>query len=144
IKYGMSEKMGPMVYGENEGEVFLGRSVTRTQNMSEKTMQDIDAEIRRILDEQYALAKQILTDNASKVESMTQALVNWETIDADQVKEIMAGKEPSPPKDYSHNIRKEEPTAENGENAAAENKNDNTETAPPPPPANNGATQLPD
>ncbi|MBP3222275.1 MAG: ATP-dependent zinc metalloprotease FtsH [Neisseriaceae bacterium] len=144
IKYGMSEKMGPMVYGENEGEVFLGRSVTRTQNMSEKTMQDIDAEIRRILDEQYALAKQILTDNAAKVETMTQALVNWETIDADQVKEIMAGKEPSPPKDYSHNIRKEEPATENGENAAAENKNDNIETAPPPPPANNGATQLPD
>lgn len=139
IKYGMSEKMGPMVYGENEGEVFLGRSVTRTQNMSEKTMQDIDAEIRRILDEQYALAKQILTDNAAKVETMTQALVNWETIDADQVKEIMAGKEPSPPKDYSHNIRKEEPAAENGDSATAENGEEspeNTETAPPPPPAN--------
>lgn len=136
IKYGMSEKMGPMVYGENEGEVFLGRSVTRTQNMSEKTMQDIDAEIRRILDEQYALAKQILTDNAAKVETMTQALVNWETIDADQVKEIMQGLPPSPPKDYSHNIRKEEPAVENGENAAAENKGENTETAPPPPPAN--------
>ena len=133
IKYGMSEKMGPMVYGENEGEVFLGRSVTRTQNMSEKTMQDIDAEIRRILDEQYALAKQILTDNASKVESMTQALVNWETIDADQVKEIMQGLPPSPPKDYSHNIRREEP--ENAEKAAENASAENTETAPPPPPA---------
>ena len=119
--------------------MFLGRSVTRTQNMSEKTMQDIDAEIRRILDEQYALAKQILTDNASKVESMTQALVNWETIDADQVKEIMQGLPPSPPKDYSHNIRKEEPAAENGDSATAENGEklpETPETAPPPPPTN--------
>ena len=55
-RYGMSEKMGVMVYAENEGEVFLGRSVTRSQNISEKTQQDVDAEIRRILDEQYAIA----------------------------------------------------------------------------------------
>ncbi|MBR5675310.1 MAG: cell division protein FtsH, partial [Neisseriaceae bacterium] len=77
-----------------------------------------------------------LMDNASKVESMTQALVNWETIDADQVKEIMQGLPPSAPKDYSHNIRKEEPAAENGsaENGSAENAT--AETTPPPPPAN--------
>ncbi|MDO5686274.1 MAG: ATP-dependent zinc metalloprotease FtsH [Neisseria sp.] len=104
-RYGMSEKMGPMVYGENEGEVFLGRSVTHSQNISEETMKKVDKEIRRIIDEQYAIAKQILEENRHKVETMTRCLMDWETIDADQVKEIMAGQEPSPPKDYSHNVR---------------------------------------
>ena len=100
IKYGMSKKMGPMVYSENEGEVFLGRSVTRTQNMSEETMRQVDQEIRRIVDEQYAIAQRILENNRDKMETMCQALMDWETIDADQVKEIMAGKQPSPPKDF--------------------------------------------
>nr|WP_255758821.1 ATP-dependent zinc metalloprotease FtsH [Neisseria lisongii] len=106
-RYGMSDKMGVMVYAENEGEVFLGRSVTRSQNISEKTQQDIDAEIRRILDEQYAVAYKILDENRDKMEVMCKALMDWETIDRDQVLEIMAGKQPSPPKDYSHNVRKE-------------------------------------
>ena len=104
-RYGMSDKMGVMVYAENEGEVFLGRSVTRSQNISEKTQQDIDAEIRRILDEQYQVAYKILDENRDKMEIMCKALMDWETIDRDQVLEIMAGKQPSPPKDYSHNVR---------------------------------------
>lgn len=107
-RYGMSEKMGPMVYGENESEVFLGRSVTHSQNISEYTQQQVDAEIRRILDEQYAVAYKILDENRAKMETMTQALMDWETIDRDQVLEIMAGKQPSPPKDYSHNVRKDD------------------------------------
>ncbi|XXQ68868.1 ATP-dependent zinc metalloprotease FtsH [Neisseriaceae bacterium B1] len=106
-RFGMSEKMGVMVYAENEGEVFLGRSVTRSQNVSEKTMQEVDAEVRRILDEQYAVAYKILDENRDKMETMCKALMDWETIDRDQVLEIMAGKQPSPPKDYSHNVRKE-------------------------------------
>ena len=106
-RYGMSDKMGVMVYAENEGEVFLGRSVTRSQNISEKTQQDIDAEIRRILDEQYQIAYKILDENRDKMETMCKALMEWETIDRDQVLEIMAGKQPSPPKDYSHNLRRE-------------------------------------
>ena len=113
-RYGMSDKMGVMVYAENEGEVFLGRSVTRSQNISEKTQQDIDAEIRRILDEQYQVAYKILDENRDKMETMCKALMDWETIDRDQVLEIMAGKQPSPPKDYSHNVRDdkvEEPEA---------------------------------
>ncbi|HET9463415.1 MAG TPA: ATP-dependent zinc metalloprotease FtsH [Thiobacillus sp.] len=97
-RYGMSEVMGPMVYGENEGEVFLGRSVTTHKNMSEATMQKVDAEIRRILDEQYALAKKILTENRDKVEAMTAALLEYETIDADQIGDIMAGRPARPPK----------------------------------------------
>lgn len=107
-RYGMSEKMGAMVYAENEGEVFLGRSITRSQHISEKTQQEVDAEVRRILDEQYAVAYKILDENRDKMETMCQALMEWETIDRDQVLEIMAGKQPSPPKDYSHNIRKED------------------------------------
>ena len=84
-RYGMSDKMGVMVYAENEGEVFLGRSVTRSQNISEKTQQDIDAEIRRILDEQYQVAYKILDENRDKMETMCKALMDWETIDRDQV-----------------------------------------------------------
>ena len=104
-RYGMSEKMGVMVYAENESEVFLGRSITRSQNISEKTQQEVDAEVRRILDEQYAIAYKILDENRDKMETMTRALMEWETIDRDQVIEIMEGKQPSPPNDYSHNLR---------------------------------------
>ena len=107
-RYGMSDKMGPMVYGENEGEVFLGRSVTHSQNISEATMQQVDAEIRRIIDEQYKVAYDILNSNRDKMETMTNALMEWETIDRDQVLEIMDGKAPSPPKDYSHNLRQDD------------------------------------
>ncbi len=97
-RYGMSEALGPMVYGENEGEVFLGRSVTTHKNISEATMQKVDAEIRRILDEQYALATKLLKENSDKVEAMTNALLEWETIDSDQIADIMAGNPPRAPK----------------------------------------------
>jgi cell division protease FtsH len=91
-RYGMSDVLGPMVYAENEGEVFLGRSVTQTRNVSDETMQKVDKEIRRIIDEQYAVATKILQDNADKVEAMTAALMEYETIDADQIADIMAGR----------------------------------------------------
>ncbi|MFZ4539098.1 ATP-dependent zinc metalloprotease FtsH [Propionivibrio sp.] len=97
-RYGMSDALGPMVYGENEGEVFLGRSVTTHKNMSETTMQKVDAEIRRIIDEQYGLARKVLEGNRDKVEAMTAALLELETIDSDQINDIMAGKPPRPPK----------------------------------------------
>jgi len=97
-RYGMSDALGPMVYGENDGEVFLGRSVTTHKNMSETTMQQVDAEIRRIIDEQYALARKLLEENRDKVEAMTAALLELETIDADQINDIMAGLPPRPPK----------------------------------------------
>lgn len=99
-RYGMSAELGPMVYAENESEVFLGRSVTKTTNISEATMQKVDAEIRRILDEQYAVAQKILEANRDKVEAMTEALMQWETIDRDQVLDIMAGRPPRPPQDH--------------------------------------------
>ena len=91
-RYGMSDLLGPMVYADNEGEVFLGRSVTQTRTMSDTTMQTVDKEIRRIIDEQYAVSTKILQDNADKVEAMTAALMEFETIDADQISDIMAGR----------------------------------------------------
>ena len=97
-RYGMTDDLGPMVYAENEGEVFLGRSVTKTTHMSEATMQKVDTEIRRIIDEQYGVARKILEDNRDKVEVMTAALLEWETIDADQINDIMEGRPPRPPK----------------------------------------------
>ena len=99
-RYGMSDKMGPMVYAENEGEVFLGRSVTRTTHVSEATMQQVDAEIRRILDERYEVAKKLIVENSDKMHAMAEALLKWETIDSDQIDDIMAGREVRPPKSY--------------------------------------------
>ncbi|MDR1934678.1 MAG: cell division protein FtsH, partial [Candidatus Accumulibacter sp.] len=86
-------------YGENEGEVFLGRSVTTHKNVSEATMQKVDAEIRRIIDGQYSLARGLLEENRDKVEAMTKALLEWETLDSEQIDDIMAGKSPRPPKE---------------------------------------------
>jgi cell division protease FtsH len=97
-QWGMSDSLGPMVYGEEEGEIFLGRSVTTHKNMSEASLQKVDSEIRRILDEQYALARRLLDENRDKVEAMTAALLEWETIDAEQINDIMDGKPPRPPK----------------------------------------------
>jgi cell division protease FtsH len=97
-QWGMSDNLGPMVYGENEGEVFLGRSITTHKNVSEATMQQVDAEIRRIVDQQYAHARRVIEENRDKVERMARALLEWETIDSDQVEDIMAGREPRPPK----------------------------------------------
>ena len=97
-QWGMSDALGTMVYGENEGEVFLGRSVTTHKNISEATMQQVDAEIRRIIDQQYALARSLIEGNRDKIEAMAKALLEWETLDADQINDIMAGNSPRPPK----------------------------------------------
>ncbi|MDH5534148.1 MAG: ATP-dependent zinc metalloprotease FtsH [Betaproteobacteria bacterium] len=97
-QWGMSDSMGPMVYGENEGEVFLGRSITTHKNVSEATMQQVDAEIRKIIDQQYSLARKLIEENRDKVEAMAKALLEWETIDADQINDIMEGRAPRPPK----------------------------------------------
>jgi cell division protease FtsH len=101
MRYGMSDLMGPMVYGDNEGEIFLGRSITRTVNMSEETMKKVDAEVRKIIDAQYAVARKLLEENRDKVEAMAKALLELETIDAEQIDDIMAGKPPRPPKPSS-------------------------------------------
>ncbi len=97
-RWGMSDELGPMVYGENEGEVFLGRSVTVHKNVSETTMQKVDAEIRRIVDQQYQLARRLIEQHREKVETMAKALLEWETLDSDQINDIMEGRAPRPPK----------------------------------------------
>ncbi|NDD11632.1 MAG: ATP-dependent zinc metalloprotease FtsH, partial [Betaproteobacteria bacterium] len=105
MRYGMTEALGPMVYAENEGEVFLGRSVTKTTNMSEQTMQKVDAEVRRIIDQQYALARGLIEQNSDKIHAMAKALLDWETIDVEQIDDILAGREPRPPKDWAPSTR---------------------------------------
>jgi len=100
-RYGMTDALGPMVYAENEGEVFLGRSVTKTTNMSEQTMQKVDGEVRRIIDQQYALARRLIEENSDKMHTMAKALLEWETIDTEQIDDIMAGRAPRPPKDWT-------------------------------------------
>jgi cell division protease FtsH len=101
MRYGMSDALGIMVYAENEGEVFLGRSVTKTTNISEETMRRVDTEVRRIIDEQYGIARKLIEDNADKMHAMAKALLEWETIDGEQIEDIMQGRPPRAPKDWS-------------------------------------------
>jgi cell division protease FtsH len=113
-QWGMSDELGPMVYGENEGEIFLGRSITTHKNVSEATMQKVDAEIRRIIDQQYRLARKLLEDNRDKVEAMAKALLELETIDADQIGDIMSGKPPRPPKPSGGSQAPAKPASDGG------------------------------
>jgi len=99
MRYGMTDSLGPMVYAENEGEVFLGRSVTQTKNISEETMRKVDAEVRRIIDEQYAIARKLIEEHSDKMHAMAKALLEWETIDGEQIEDIMQGRPPRPPRD---------------------------------------------
>ena len=118
-RWGMSDALGPMVYGENEGEVFLGRSVTVHKNVSETTMQKVDAEIRRIVDQQYALARKIIEDNRDKVEMMAKSLLEWETLDADQINDVMEGRAPRPPKPVQTPSQPKDPGSQPAATAAA-------------------------
>jgi cell division protease FtsH len=99
-KWGLSERMGPLSYSEEDGEVFLGRSVTRHKSVSGTTARFIDEEIRKIVDTNYARAKKILSDNLDKLQAMAETLIKYETIDAGQIDAIMEGREPGPPADW--------------------------------------------
>ncbi len=99
-KWGLSERLGPLLYGEEEEEVFLGRSVTQHKNVSDDTAHIIDEEIRGLIDRNYQRSDQILKDNLDKLHLMAAALIKYETIDADQIDDIMAGKKPRPPADW--------------------------------------------
>ena len=96
-KWGLSDEMGPIAYGEEEDEVFLGRSVTQHKNVSNETARRIDEVVRSILDKAYARTKALLTDNLDKLHSMSHLLLQYETIDAPQIDAIMEGREPPPP-----------------------------------------------
>ncbi|MCM0045572.1 MAG: ATP-dependent zinc metalloprotease FtsH [Burkholderiaceae bacterium] len=95
-RFGMSETLGTMVYEDTDQDSYFGRMSAKT--VSEATQQKVDGEIRKILDDQYALSRRLLEEHRDKVELMAKALLEWETIDADQVNDIMAGREPRPPK----------------------------------------------
>lgn len=99
-KWGLSERLGPLTYSEEEGEVFLGRSVTQHKAVSDETVHVIDEEIRAIVDRNYERARRILIEHMDKLHAMAAALIKFETIDAEQIDDIMAGREPRPPKDW--------------------------------------------
>ena len=100
-KWGLSEKLGPLMYAEEEGEVFLGRSAgSQHASLSAETAKLIDSEVRSIIDQCYGTATQILTDNRDKLDAMADALMKYETIDADQIDDIMAGRTPREPRDW--------------------------------------------
>ncbi len=99
-KWGLSDRLGPLTYSEDDGEVFLGRSVTQHKVVSDDTANAIDEEVRKIIDLNYARAEEVLKDNIDKLHVMAEALVKYETIDSDQIKDIMAGKKPRPPADW--------------------------------------------
>jgi len=100
-KWGLSEKLGPLMYAEEEGEVFLGRGGGgQSASFSGETAKLIDSEVRSIIDQCYGTAKQILTDNRDKLDAMADALMKYETIDADQIDDIMSGRTPREPRDW--------------------------------------------
>ena len=113
-KWGLSDELGPITYGEDEDEVFLGRSVTQHKSISNETASKIDEVVRGILDRAYARSKELLTANLDKLHAMAEALLQYETIDAHQIDDIMAGRVPGPPADWT--------------------KNASTGATPPPPP----------
>jgi len=113
-KWGLSDELGPITYGEDEDEVFLGRSVTQHKSISNETASKIDEVVRGILDRAYARSKELLTANLDKLHAMAEALLQYETIDAHQIDDIMAGRIPGPPADWT--------------------KNASTGATPPPPP----------
>jgi len=124
-KWGLSERLGPLTYSEEEGEVFLGHSVTQHKNVSDETAHTIDAEIRSIVDRNYLRAEALLKENLDKLHAMSDALMKYETIDADQIDDIMSGKPPQPPQDWdddqSHGNGKTTTTGQDSKDASKGN-----------------------
>ncbi|MFV2031675.1 MAG: ATP-dependent metalloprotease, partial [Gammaproteobacteria bacterium] len=99
-QWGLSDRMGPLSYNEDEGEIFLGKTMGRQKTVSDATARAIDSEIRTIIDRNYQRAVELLKDNEDKLHLMADALIKYETIDASQIDSIMEGKVPGPPKDW--------------------------------------------
>jgi cell division protease FtsH len=108
-KWGLSDKLGPLTYSEETGEVFLGRSVTQHKQVSDETAHAIDEEVKRVIEANYVRAKAILEANLDKLHSMAEALIKYETIDEEQLKDIMAGRTPRPPKDWDDTLANKPP-----------------------------------
>ena len=129
-KWGLSDKMGPLSYSEDEGEVFLGRSVTQHKNMSDETAHAIDEEIRNVIDGNYSRSMNLLKENMDKLKIMADALLKYETIDAVQIDAIMGGKEPGPPSDWTDDtggddgaVATPEPPVEPSDTKSSDKKN---------------------
>ena len=108
-KWGLSDRLGPLTYSEDEGEVFLGRSVTQHKQVSDETAHIIDEEVRKIIDSNYQRAERILKENVDQLHAMAKALMKYETIDITQLKDIMDGREPQPPKDWDDTVEPKQP-----------------------------------
>jgi len=104
-RWGLSERLGPMTYSDDEGEVFLGHSVTQHKSVSDETAHLIDEEIRKIVDRNYMRARKILEDNFEKLHLMASALIKYETLDSDQIDDIMMGREPRAPQNWDDDDR---------------------------------------
>ena len=96
-RWGMSDRLGPRVYGDNDSEVFLGRDMVTHRNLSNATAEEVDKEVSRIIEEQYDRARSIIEEHRQIIETMTKNLLEWETLESDQIAQIMAGDEPRPP-----------------------------------------------
>jgi len=119
-KWGLSERLGPLTYSEEDGEVFLGRSVTQHKQVSDVTAHTIDEEVRNIIDRNYERAQSILAENEDKLHAMANALMKFETINREQVKDIMEGREPRPPEDWDDSddvVTKDDKKPDEGESA---------------------------
>jgi cell division protease FtsH len=119
-KWGLSEKLGPLTYAEEEGEVFLGRSVTQHKNVSDETAHIIDEEIRHFIDRNYERAERLLTDNLDKLHMMAKALIKYETIDSDQIDDIMNGKDPKPPAGWEEHDKGPDDSSKKPESSASD------------------------
>ena len=108
-KWGLSDRLGPLTYSEDDGEVFLGRSVTQHKQVSDDTAHTIDEEVRKIIDSNYQRAESILKEQVDKLHMMSKALMKYETIDITQVKDIMDGREPQPPADWDDVVEPKRP-----------------------------------
>lgn len=122
-KWGLSAKLGPLAYSEDEGEVFLGRSVTQHKNMADDTARVIDEEIRDVIDRNYERAETILKEKMDILHLMAEALIKYETIDTDQINQIMEGKAPSPPSDWNDE-GPASPTGDKSEKSREDEKSD--------------------
>ena len=110
-RYGMSKELGPLTYGENEDEVFLGRSITRHQQMSEDTAKKVDAEVKKVIDAGYQRAKKILTEKLDDLHKLAKALLIYETLSGEEIKDlILKSIQPKKTKDED-NIKSEESSA---------------------------------
>ncbi|MEF3192724.1 MAG: ATP-dependent zinc metalloprotease FtsH [Halothiobacillaceae bacterium] len=119
-RWGMSERLGTLAYSEEEGEVFLGRSVTQHKNISDDTAHVIDEEIRAIIDRNYERARNILIENMDILHAMAKALLKYETIDSEQIDKLMARQDPGEPKGWTEHERRNPPQDGGGAVAAAD------------------------